>query len=84
MAGLLEPLPVNAPNFRERLDSLLAAMGADILGRVMSDKDDEDRSVLQYCLILLAHCRRLLVRNHQLDTPSLFSRKAPLGASCGS
>ena len=45
LAGLLEPLPIGAPNFRERLDSLLAAMGADILGRVMGDKLEEDRSV---------------------------------------
>ena len=42
-AGLLEPLPIGAPNFRERLNGLLAAMGADILGRVMDDKLEEDR-----------------------------------------
>ena len=41
--GLLEPLPIGAPNFRERLDGLLAAMGADILSRVMGDKHEEDR-----------------------------------------
>lgn len=56
-AGLLEPLPVNAPNFRERLDSLLAAMGTDILGRVMGDKLDEDRLVLsrQGCIQIQQH-----------------------------
>ena len=43
VAGLLEPLPVGAANFRERLENLLAAMGADILGRVMGDKAEEDR-----------------------------------------
>ena len=42
-AGLLEPLPIGAPNFRERLDGLLAAMSADILGRVLGDKLEEDR-----------------------------------------
>ena len=42
-AGLLEPLPIGAPNFRERLDGLLAAMSADILGRVLDDKLEEDR-----------------------------------------
>ena len=42
-AGWLEPLPVGAPNFRERLDGLLAAMSADILGRVLEDKLEEDR-----------------------------------------
>ena len=47
--GLLEPLPVGAANFRERLDGLLVAMGADILGRVMGDKMEEDRcSSLQH------------------------------------
>ena len=46
LAGLLEPLPVNASNFRERLDSLLAAMGADILGRVVDDKLEENRRVM--------------------------------------
>ena len=42
-AGLLEPLPIGAPNFRERLDGLLAAMSADILSRVLEDKLEEDR-----------------------------------------
>lgn len=42
-AGLLEPLPIGAANFRERLDGLLVAMGADILGRVLGDKMEEDR-----------------------------------------
>lgn len=42
-AGLLEPLPIGAANFRERLDGLLAAMSADILGRVMGDRAEEDR-----------------------------------------
>ena len=41
--GLLEPLPIGAANFRERLDGLLVAMGADILGRVIGDKMEEDR-----------------------------------------
>ena len=43
VTGLLEPLPIGAANFRERLDGLLVAMGADILGRVMGDKMEEDR-----------------------------------------
>ena len=51
LAGLLEPLPIGAANFRERLDGLLAAMSADILGRVMGDRAEEDRSAF-----LLGQC----------------------------
>ena len=43
MAGLLEPLPVGAANFNERLGKLLAAMGGDIMGRVIGDRLEEDR-----------------------------------------
>lgn len=43
LTGLLEPLPIGASNFRERLDGLLAAMSSDILGRVLDDKLEEDR-----------------------------------------
>ena len=50
LTGLLEPLPIGAGNFRERLDGLLAAMSSDILGRVMGDKLEEDR----YCASLVA------------------------------
>lgn len=46
-AGLLQPLPIGVPNFRERVDSLLAAMSADILGRVLDDKLEEDRYPLR-------------------------------------
>lgn len=60
-AGLLEPLPIGALNFRERLDGLLSAMSADILGRVLGDKLEEDRYISggntpRFVKAACAHC----------------------------
>lgn len=40
---MLHPLPVGAPDYRRRVGSVIAAMGADLLGRVLVDREDVSR-----------------------------------------
>ncbi|KAL3138106.1 hypothetical protein ABBQ38_005336 [Trebouxia sp. C0009 RCD-2024] len=82
-AGLLEPLPIGASNFRERLDGLLAAMGADILGRVLGDKLEEDRWPQKFELQMRAFRNsdrksKTAVRSCAFPAPSLLEALHPL------
>ena len=37
---MLHPLPVGAGDYRHRVGGVIAAMGADLLGRVLIDSED--------------------------------------------
>ncbi|DBA78854.1 TPA: hypothetical protein ACH3X1_008741 [Trebouxia sp. C0004] len=81
-AGLLEPLPIGAANFRERLDGLLLAMGADILGRVMGDKMEEDRWPQKFELQMRAFRNsdrksKTAVRSCSFPSPALLAAADP-------
>ena len=39
-AEMLHPLPVGAGDYRHRVGGVIAAMGADLLGRVLVDSED--------------------------------------------
>lgn len=43
LPGVLEPLVAGRPDFRPRVRQLAAAMGPDLLERVLEDSVEEDR-----------------------------------------
>lgn len=43
---MLHPLPVGADDYRHRVGGVIAAMGADLLGRVLIDSEDVRLSAL--------------------------------------
>jgi hypothetical protein len=53
-ADMLHPLPVGASDYRHRVGGVIAAMGTDLLGRVLIDSEDVRDSVLALRLLCIS------------------------------